>query len=120
MRIAIPVDGEEQVAALEQCGAIRLFEDDHGHIVRQSAVPIEGDVLRTIERGGVDVLVCGELTDAERRALAEDGVLLAAGYGGSASAAVKAYLGTAIACDPGNNCNYCGHRTECDLEGHGA
>ena len=120
MRIAIPVDGEEQVAALEQCGAIRLFEDDHGHIVRRSAVPIEGDVLRTIERGGVDVLVCGELTDAERRALAEDGVLLAMGYSGSANAAVKMYLGTAIACDPSNNCNYCGHKSECDLEGHGA
>ena len=120
MRIAIPVDGEEQVAALEQCEAIKLFEDDHGHIVRQSVMPVEGNVLRTIERGGVDVLVCGELTDSERRALAEDGVLLAAGYGGSANAAVKAYLGTAIACDPSNNCNYCGHKSECDLEGHGA
>ena len=120
MRIAVPVNGEDCVSALETCGTIRLYEDDHGHIVRQSAVPIEGDVLRTIERGGVDVLVCGELTDDERRALAEDGVLLAAGYGGSASAAVKAYLGTAIACDPSNNCNYCGHKSECDLEGHGA
>ena len=120
MRIAVPVNGEEQIAALEQCGTIKLYEDDHGRIVRQSSLPTEGGALRAIEHCGVDVLVCGELTDAERRALAEDGVLLATGYGGSANAAVKAYLGTAIACDPSNNCNYCGHKTECDLESHGA
>ena len=119
MRIAIPVDGEERVSALATCGTIRFYEDDHGRIVRQSSIPAEGGALRSIERSGVDVLVCGELTDAERRALAEGGVLLAMGYSGSANAAVKAYLGTAIACDPDNNCNYCGHRTECDLERHG-
>ncbi len=120
MRIAIPTDEEERVAALDKCGTIRLYEDDHGRIVRQSEMPVAGNVLDTVERSGVDVLVCGELTADERRALAEDGILLAAGYSGSANAAVRTYLGTAIACDPSNNCNYCGHKTECELEGHGA
>ncbi|MBR3560964.1 MAG: hypothetical protein IKN81_05480 [Oscillospiraceae bacterium] len=118
MRIAVPTDGEACVAALTSCEAIKLYEDDHGRIVRTSIVPVSGDAQRAIERGGVDVLVCGELTAEERRALAEDGVLLTAGYRGSADACVRAYLGTAIACDPNNNCNYCGHKTECDLGQH--
>lgn len=118
MRIAVSVVGEE-VSAFGACEVIRLYEDDHGRITAQRDVTVEGTPLRTLERSGADVLLCGALEEEERRTLAEDGVLFTADVHGSANAAVRRYLGTAIVCDPNNNCNYCGHKTDCDLT-HGA
>ena len=118
MRIAVSVIGEE-VSAFAVCEAIRLYEDDHGRITAQRVVPVERSPLHTLERSGADVLLCGALTGEERHMLAEEGVLFTADVQGSANAAARRYLGTAIVCDPSNNCNYCGHKTECDLT-HGA
>ena len=123
MRIAVPVTGDEVCAELGGCETIRLFEDDHGRIVRHSDTMVEGGgadaVLHALERCGADILLCASLTQEQRRALAENGLLFSEGAFGSAAAAVRVYLGAAIACDPNNNCNYCGHKTECDTA-HGA
>lgn len=117
MRIAVPVVGEEVNAPFGTCEAFCFYEDDHGRIVRQFRVPVEGQgfdaALALLEGYGVDVVVCGELSAEERRTLASAGLLLAPGASGGADEAVRAYLGQAIACDPGNTCNYCGHRDEC-------
>ena len=118
MRIAVSAVGED-VSAFGACETIRLYEDDHGRVTGQRVVPVEGAPVRALERSGADVLLCGALTGEERRMLAEDGVLFTADVQGSANAAVRRYLGTAIVCDPNNNCNYCGHKTDCDLT-HGA
>ena len=59
--------------------------------------------------------VCGVLDAEERRALASAGLLLAPGASGGADEAARAYLGKAIACDPDNTCNYCGHRGKCEI-----
>lgn len=119
MRIAIPVAGDRVSASLGACEAIRFYEDDHGKIVRQFSAPVEESgfdaALALLERHGVDVVVCGTLTTEEKRALATAGLLLAPDASGDADAAVRAYLGAAIACDPNNTCNYCGHRDECEL-----
>ena len=58
MRIAVPVNGEDCVSALATCGTIKLYEDDHGRIVRQSSLPAEGGALRAIERCGVERADC--------------------------------------------------------------
>ena len=117
MRIAIPAAGEAVSATLDACEAFHFYEDDHGKIVRQFRVPMEGSglaaVLALLERYGVDVVVCGALGAEEKRALASEGLLLAPGASGGADEAARAYLGQAIACDPSNTCNYCGHREEC-------
>ena len=113
MRIAVPVNGEG-VSALAACHAIRLFEDDHGRITRRSELAVEaGAALTALERCGADVLLCPALSDDERRALAEAGLLLAQAEASDAEAAVLAYLGAAVACDPSNNCNYCGFKDSC-------
>ena len=104
MRIAVSVIGEE-VSAFAVCEAIRIYEDDHGRITAQRVAPVEHSPLHTLERGGADVLLCGALTEEERHTLAEDGVLFTSDVHGSANAAVRRYLGTAIVCDPNNNCN---------------
>ena len=119
MRIAIPVRGENVSASFGACEAFAFFEDDHGKILRQYRVPTEGAgfdaALSVLERYGVDVLVCGALEEEERRKLAASGLLLAAGASGSAEDAARRYLDGAIACDPDNDCNYCGHKDNCQL-----
>ena len=120
MRIAIPVAGDAVSTPIGACEAFCFFEDDHGRIVRRFRAPMEGRsfdaALALLERYGVDVVVCGDLSAEEKRALASAGLLLAPGASGGAEAAARAYLGRAIACDPDNTCNYCGHRDECGLE----
>lgn len=117
MRIVIPAEGESVSARFGACEAFCFFEDDHGRIVRQFRVPMEGGgfgaALALLERYGVDAVVCGELDGEEKRALASAGLLLAPGASGGVEEAARAWLGQAIACDPDNTCNYCGHRDEC-------
>ncbi len=117
MRIAIPVADGRVGRVLADCTVVRLYEDDHGKVVRQSAVPVEaGDTARAVvERSGADVLLCGPLAQEERRELALSGLLPAEAASDDPDEAVRAWLGTTIACDPSNNCNYCGFREECAL-----
>lgn len=119
MRIAVPVTGEDAVAPVGACEAFCFFEDDHGKILRQYSAPVEGTgfdaALSTLERYGVDVLVCGALDEEERKRLAASGLLLSTDASGSAEDAARRWLGGAIACDPDNDCNYCGHKDECEL-----
>ena len=119
MRIAVPAAGGEVCASLGASEEIRFYEDDHGRIVRQYAETVEGGgfdaALALLERHGADVLLCGAPSDEERRTLALSGLLIAAGASGAADDAVRAYLSIAIACDPSNTCNYCGHKDECIL-----
>ncbi len=120
MRIAVPVAGEEISEAFGACEAIALFEDDHGRIVRRTRRDMDARgfeaALALLERCSADVVVCGALAEEEKRALAQAGLLLAPGFCGDAEAAVRAYLDRAIACDPDNDCNYCGHKDVCGLE----
>ncbi len=118
MRIAVPVYGEDISPSLGESEAVRLYEDDHGKIVRQTSEPTDcgfDALLALLERRGADVLLCAAPAPEEKRALAEAGLLLSTGASGNADAAVRAYLNAAIACDPNNTCNYCGHRDECAL-----
>lgn len=118
MRIAVPAAGEAVSARFGTCEALCFYEDDHGRIVRQFRVPVEETgfdaALGLLERYGVDAVVCGELSAEEKRSLASAGLLLATGASGRADEAARAWLGQAIACDPNNTCNYCGHRDECE------
>ena len=117
MRTAIPARDGAVCAPIGACEEIRFYEDDHGRIVRQYAEPAGGGfeaALALLERRSADVVLCGDLDDAERRALALSGLLIAPGHTGPADDAARAYLTQAIACDPDNNCNYCGHKTEWD------
>lgn len=122
MRIAVPVTGEEISTPFGACEAFFLYEDDHGKILRRTDVPVKGGgfdaALAELERCGADVVVCGALDAAEKRTLAAAGLLLAPDASGNADGAVRAYLDRAIACDPDNDCNYCGHKDACDLVGH--
>jgi len=119
MRIAVPMTGKDVAASLGACEAFRFYEDDHGHVVRTTDVPMEETgfdaALALLERRGVDVLLCAEPAEEERRSLASSGVLLSTGASGGADEAVRAYLGQAIACDPSNTCNYCGFKDTCAI-----
>ncbi|MBE7003711.1 MAG: hypothetical protein E7425_05415 [Ruminococcaceae bacterium] len=117
MRIAIPVVGNEVSPSFGGCEAFRFYEDDHGRIVRQyrAEVTAEG-ALAVLERYGVDAVVCGALDAEEKSMLAASGLLLSTDYEGDADAAALRYLGGAIAFDPANTCDYCGHKHECSMD----
>ena len=122
MRIAIPALDETVSTSFGKSEAFWVYEDDHGTVVKKYRVPIEGEgfdaALAALERHGADVLVCGELSANERATVAASGLLLSDGARGSTDAAALRYLGGAIACDPENNCNYCGHKHECSIAAH--
>lgn len=120
MRIAVPTVGDEVSASFGACEAFHFYEDDHGKIMREFLVPVESSgaeaALAVLERYGVDVLVCGALRAEEKRLLAASGILLSTDAAGKADDAALRYLGGAIAFDPANSCDYCGHKHECSME----
>lgn len=116
MRIAVPVNAEGVCVSPDACSAVRFYEDDHGRVTKRVTEPVaRGEALALIEKRGVDVLLCGALAEPERMELAASGLLLAEAAAEAADDALRVYLGAAIACDPTNDCNYCGHKTECAM-----
>ncbi len=121
MRIALPVRRDNTVsAALGNCEAFKFYEDDHGRIVRQYAVPFDGGgtaaALALLERYGIDALICGEVSGEDRLAVGAAGIMLFPGSSGDADAAALQFLGGAIAFDPDNGCDACGHGHACSMD----
>ena len=116
MKIAVPVDADGLCTGPGDCETVRFYEDDHGRVTKRVTEPAApGDALALIEKRGVDVLLCRAPSEAERRELAASGLLLAEAGAEAADDALRIFLGAAIACDPTNDCNYCGHKTECAM-----
>ncbi len=116
MKIAVPVVEDRVSEGLNGCEAVRFYEDDHGRVTKRVTEPTApGEALALIERHGVDVMLCRGLTEQERGALAASGLLMAEAAAEVADDALRIFLGAAIACDPTNNCNYCGHKSECAM-----
>ena len=112
MLIAIPASGHGSVSeSFGDCATVCFFEDDHGRITRAFSQSTDGRgidaILRAIGQYGVDAVVCKTLTKEEAQALAESGVLISAGANGNPQDAALAYLSSAVASDPNNNCRVC-------------
>ena len=120
MRIAVPVTGDKVSKSFGTCEAFRFYEDDHGRIVRQFGTAVEESgseaAIATLERFGVDAVVCTGLSTAEKQQLAAAGLLVAASESDDADEAALRFLGGAIAFDPENLCDYCGHKHECSMD----
>ncbi|MDD5913401.1 MAG: NifB/NifX family molybdenum-iron cluster-binding protein [Hominicoprocola sp.] len=120
MRIAIPVDQDSVSASLGACSAFHFYEDDHGRIVRQFLVPMDGSgtdaALALLERYGIDALVCGGIAQPEREAVAAAGIMLFSAASASPDDAALRFLGGAIAFDESNTCNACGHGHACSMD----
>jgi len=119
MRIAIPSLGEMVAPSVASCDSLRFHEDDHGKIVRRYRVDIRGgaeEALRLLEQNSADVMVCPALSDEERALFAAAGILLSQDAAGSADDAALTFLQGAIAFDPANTCNACGHGHECSMD----
>lgn len=119
MRIAIPV--ENGVVSKKLAAAtFRIFEDDHGKIVRRNDIPCGGEgseaAAAFLEDTGADVLIVGALDDAERKMIARAGIMPFTGVTGTAEEAALAFLSGVIVFDEGNNCNACGHGHACTLD----
>ncbi|MBQ2830824.1 MAG: hypothetical protein IJF15_07420 [Oscillospiraceae bacterium] len=119
MRIAIPVENEN-VSPRLAAAAFRIFEDDHGKIVRRNDLPCEGEgaaaAVALLEDTGADVLIVGALDAAERTLIARAGIMPFTGVTGGAEAAALAFLGGVIVFDEANTCNACGHGHACSLD----
>lgn len=119
MRIAIPTRAEQVFSPLGSAEGFRFYEDDHGKIVNRFFVPLEAAGTETavalLERYGIDALVCGAVSDDERGELASAGIMLFPNASGSADDAALGFLSGAIAFDPANTCNACGHGHSCSM-----
>lgn len=117
MRIAIPVLGDVVHPLPERAQEVQFYEDDHGHIVRRYRLRVEGEgfaaLTTLLEVQGIDALLCSAgLTDVQRRELTMAGLMTFPAYFGKADRAALDFLGGAVASDPNNTCNACGHK--CD------
>ena len=123
MRIAIPVRGEAVFSPLGEAEAFRFYEDDHGRITRQFSIPLEGSgldrVIALLEQYGIDALICGGVSDEERRAAVTAGLMLFPGASGSADDAALSFLSGSVVSDPANHCNACGFKGACSLKDKG-
>lgn len=118
MRIAIPTDRDAVSSSLGTCSAFRFYEDDHGKVVRQFLVGAEGGIdaaLALLERYGIDALVCGNISDPERKAVTSAGIIFFPTASASPDDAVLQFLGGAIVFDESNTCNACGHGHTCSM-----
>lgn len=115
MRIAIPVLENEVHPLPEHAQEVQFYEDDHGRIVRRYRLGVEGSgfaaLTALLEAEGIDALLCSSaLTAAQRRDLTMAGLMTFPGYSGEAEQAALRFLSGAVAADPNNTCNACGHR----------
>jgi len=119
MRIAIPIENGA-VSAHLTAPVFRIFEDDHGKIVRRNDIPCEAGgseaAAALLEDTGADVLIVGALDEAERKLIARAGVMPFTGVTGTAEEAALAFLGGVIVFDASNTCNACGHGHACSLD----
>ena len=87
MRIAIPIENGN-VSPHLAAAAFRIFEDDHGKIVRRNDIPCGGEgseaAVALLEDVGADVLIVGTLDEAERTLIARAGVMPFTGVTGTA------------------------------------
>ena len=120
MRIAIPVARDEVFATLGGAEAFHFYEDDHGKIVRQFLVPMETSgtaaAIELLERYGIDALICGKVSEEERREAGAAGIMLFPDAAGSADKAALAFLSGTVVFDPNNACNACGHGHSCSMD----
>lgn len=123
MRIAIPVRGDDVFSPMSGAEAFHFYEDDHGRIMRQFLVPLpqpglEG-AIALLEQYGIDALICGAVSDEERRAAGMAGLMLFPGASGKADDAALGFLSGSVVSDPSNHCNACGFKSACSLKGKG-
>ncbi len=120
MRIAIPVMGDAVFSPLGGAEAFHFYEDDHGKVVRQFLVPMEKGgtdaAVDLLERYGIDALICGAIGEEEHRAVSIAGIMIFPTAVEKADDAALAFLSGAIAFDPANSCNACGHGHACSLD----
>ena len=120
MRIAIPVARDEVFAPLGGAEAFHFYEDDHRKIVRQFLVPMETSgtaaAIELLERYGIDALICGKVSEEERREAGAAGIMLFPDAAGSADKAALAFLSGTVVFDPNNACNACGHGHSCSMD----
>ena len=109
MRIAIPVALGQITDSLARADGFRVYEDDHGKLVRRLELPRAAfdDAVALLEDIGADALLCGALDEAERRAVSLAGVMCFDSYRGEPEDAVHAFLSGAVASDPSNTCRAC-------------
>lgn len=123
MRIAIPVRGDEVFSPMGEAEAFHFYEDDHGRITRQFLVPMEeaglDSALELLEQYGIDALICGAVSDEERRAAGMAGLMLFPGASGKADDAALGFLSGSVVSDPSNHCNACGFKSACSLKDKG-
>ena len=113
MKIAVTHENGQIFQHFGHTEQFKVYEIEDGRVVSSVVVGTNGhghgalaSVLRDI---GADVLICGGIGGGAQMALAQAGIRLFGGVGGSCDAAVEALLAGSLGYDPNVKCDHHDH-----------
>ena len=113
MKIAVTYENEQIFQHFGHTEQFKVYEVEDGKIISKVVVDTNGQghgalagLLKII---GADILICGGIGGGAQMALAEAGIKLYGGVGGSCDAAVEALLVNDLSYDPNVRCGHHDH-----------
>ena len=112
MKIAVTYENGNVFQHFGHCGQFKIYEVDDRKIMAQNVIDTNGSghgaLAGFLKNHGVDTLICGGIGGGAKMALAEAGIEIFPGVGGSADDAVNALLAGSLRYDPNTQCAHQG------------
>ena len=116
MKIAVTYENEQIFGHFGHTEQLKIYTTENGRIINSEVIDTNGSghgaLAGLLSALGVDALICGGIGGGAQMALAEAGIKLFGGVGGSCDAAVEALLGGKLGFNPNVKCDHHGHHGE--------
>jgi predicted Fe-Mo cluster-binding NifX family protein len=116
MKIAVTYENEQIFGHFGHTEQFKIYTTENGRIINSEVIDTNGSghgaLAGLLSALGVDALICGGIGGGAQMALAEAGIKLFGGVGGSCDAAVEALLGGKLGFNPNVKCDHHGHHGE--------
>ena len=112
MKIAVTYENEQIFAHFGHTEKFKVYTVENGAVVSSEVIDTNGSghgaLAGLLKDIGADVLICGGIGAGAQNALANVGIKLYGGVGGSCDGAVKAFLSGRLDFDPNVKCSHHG------------
>lgn len=113
MRIAVTYENGQIFQHFGHTEQFKLYDVENGKIIKEQIVSTMGSghgaLAGFLKMNSVDTLICGGIGGGAQTALAQAGIKLYGGVGGSADEAVKSLLDGTLGYDPDVKCSHHEH-----------
>lgn len=110
MRIAVTYENGQIFQHFGHTKAFAIFDAENGGIACESVLPADcgghGALAGFLKQHNVEVLICGNIGQGAKDALADVGIRLVAGASGSAKEAAEAFLNGTLSHNPFARCSH--------------